>query len=209
MTEIDAREWVIRTFDVPRETITALDRFIALLRVEAARQNLVAASTLDHVWQRHIADSAQLLFHAPGKGSWGDFGSGAGLPGLIISAIAHRQVTLVEPRRKRAEFLRGAAEELGVVSQVEIVDKRAETMVHEPFAIISARAFAPLDRLLQLVHRFSRPESFWVLPKGRNAQVELDASLRSWQGDFRIVPSITDPEAGIIVARDVRPRSGG
>ncbi len=77
------------------------------------------------------------------------------------------------------------------------------------YAVISARAFAPLERLFDWAERFATPETRWVLPKGRNAKSELEAVRSSWQGDFRVEPSLTDEDAGIIVAQGVRRRAKG
>ena len=75
--------------------------------------------------------------------------------------------------------------------------------------VISARAFAPLPKLLALAERFSTPETVWILPKGRNAKSELEAARSSWQGDFRLEPSLTDADAGIVVASRVRRKPRG
>jgi 16S rRNA (guanine527-N7)-methyltransferase len=203
MDENDARLWVERQFDVPRETMERLDAFAALLREESGRQNLVSKASLDRLWLRHFADSAQLLAFAPSpEASWVDLGSGAGFPGLVVAALHKGPVTLVEERRLRSEFLHRAAETLGV--QVEILAARAERIPPRRFDVISARAFAPLPRLLDLGTAFSTTNSVWILPKGRNAETELAALDPSWQGGFRLEPSVTDPEAQIILAEGVR-----
>lgn len=202
MDASDARAWVERQYDVPRETMERLDAFAALLREENERQNLVSRASLEHLWVRHIADSAQLVGFAPSPdATWVDLGAGAGLPGLIVALLHKGPVTLVEERRLRADFLHRAAESLGVA--VEIIAGKAERISHRPFDVISARAFAPLGRLLQLGTALSTAKSVWLLPKGRNAQSELEALDPSWQGDFRLEPSMTDPEAQIIVAEGV------
>jgi 16S rRNA (guanine527-N7)-methyltransferase len=206
--EEEARAWIAAHFDVPRETWAALDRFVTFLREEALHQNLVAASTLEHVWRRHIADSAQLLRHAPDDArNWADLGAGAGFPGLIVAVLSDKRVTLIESRRKRIEFLGRAAEELGVGGRVEILGARVESVIDRRFDIISARAFAPLERLLAIGTHLATNRTTWLLPKGQSAAEELDAARGTWQGAFRIEPSVTDPQAGIIVARDVRPRN--
>jgi len=203
MGETDDRDRFARNFDVPRETMARLDAFIALLREESERQNLVSAATLDQVWTRHIADSAQLLRFAPSPAAaWVDLGTGAGFPGLVVALLHKGPVTLVEERRLRADFLHRAAESLGVA--VEIVASRVERLAPRPFDVISARAFAPLGRLLQLGTALSTAKTIWLLPKGRNAQTELEALDSSWQGDFRLEPSVTDPDARIIVATGIR-----
>ena len=203
MDEAAARAWVEREYDVPRETMERLDAFAALLREQSEHQNLVSRASLDHLWLRHIADSAQLLRFAPSStATWVDLGTGAGFPGLIAAALHKGPVTLVEERRLRVDFLHKGAESLGVA--VEIIAGKAERIPHRPFDVISARAFAPLERLLQLGTALSTAKSVWLLPKGRNAQTELEALDPSWQGDFRLEPSVTDPEARIIVAEGVR-----
>jgi 16S rRNA (guanine527-N7)-methyltransferase len=206
MTEEEAKAQL----DVPRETLERLEAFVTLLTEENRAQNLVSERSLDEVWARHILDSAQLLRLAPDQGtSWLDLGSGAGFPGLIVAALRNLRVTLVESRRLRADFLDRASTALGVEERVEILCSPVERLEARPFDVISARAFAPLDRLLALGERFSTAKTRWILPKGRKAQSELDAARSSWQGDFRLEPSLTDPEAGIIIAEQVRRKPRG
>lgn len=196
--------------DVPRETLDRLDSFAELLRAENQRQNLVSKASLDGLWNRHIHDSVQLVRLAdPNARSWLDLGTGAGFPGLMVPLFHSAHVVLVESRRLRADFLRTAASTLGIVERVEILCARLETVVARPFDVISARAFAPLPRLLDLAARFSTPETIWILPKGRNAKSELEAARSSWQGDFRLEPSLTDAEAQIVVATRVRRKPRG
>ncbi|HVJ00897.1 MAG TPA: RsmG family class I SAM-dependent methyltransferase, partial [Sphingomonas sp.] len=118
MTEEEARAWIRDRFGVSRETLIA--RYAELLHAESLRQNLIAASTFDTIWTRHLADSAQLvpLAEGAGRGAWVDVGSGAGLPGIVVGAIVERPVVLVEPRAKRADFLRHVAAELGLASRI-------------------------------------------------------------------------------------------
>lgn len=202
MDESEARAWVQRRFDVPRETMERLDAFAALLRQESERQNLVSKASLDQLWLRHFADSAQLLAFAPTPvARWADLGSGAGFPGLVVAALHQGPVTLIEERRLRVEFLHQAAETLGV--RVEIIASKVERLGDRSFDVISARAFAPLPRLLDLGTGLSTTKTIWVLPKGRNAETELAALDPSWQGDFRLEASVTDPDAQIIVAEGV------
>jgi len=200
--EAAARAWISAEFDVPRETMARLDAFADLLTEENRRQNLVSAASLDHVWRRHIADSAQLLRFAPvGRASWVDLGSGAGFPGLIVALLHRGPVTLIEERRLRVDFLHRAVERLGV--EAEVIGAKVERVAARPFDVISARAFAPLPRLLDLGTAFSTAKTVWILPKGRNAQTELEALDPSWQGSFRLEPSLTDADAAIIVAEAV------
>ena len=205
MEENEARSWVESTFDVPRETIDRLDAFVALLRVESEHQNLVSRNSLGQLWSRHVADSAQLLAWAPnGSAKWLDLGTGAGFPGMVVAALHDGPVTLIERRKLRAAFLRRAAGILGIEAKTEIIAVSAERAEPHAFGVISARAFAPLPRLFELGARFSTSKTRWILPKGRNARSELEAAECSWQGDFRVERSVTDPDAWIILAEAVK-----
>jgi len=195
--------------DVSRETLERLEAFAILLREENERQNLVSRGSLDQLWTRHILDSAQLVRFAPSAATWLDLGTGAGFPGLIVSLIHPARVTLVEERKLRVEFLVRAATLLGIAEKTEIIGARIEAVSTRTFDALSARAFAPLSKLLSLASRFATEETVWVLPKGRNAKSELEAARSSWQGDFRLEASLTDADAQIIVATEVQPRKKG
>jgi 16S rRNA (guanine527-N7)-methyltransferase len=204
MTEDEAKALLAGRYSVSRETMLRLSAFVELLRTESEHQNLIARGTFDHIWSRHILDSAQLVDFAPSAKTWLDLGTGAGFPGLIVAALSPAAVTMVDSRKLRVEFLMRAAEALKLPSHTEIVCSRVETLVSNTYDAISARAFAPLDRLLDIAARFAASHTRWVLPKGRNAQSELDKIRESWQGLFHVEPSLTDPESGIIVAEQVR-----
>lgn len=202
MNEVEAQAWLTDKFDVSRETKDRLDAFVAFLRREAASQNLIAASTLDQIWSRHIVDSAQLLTLAgvtdPNR-NWIDLGSGAGFPGLVIAILSNFRVTLVESRTRRIDYLERAVQMLDLQSSVRVAGMPLERMETAPYSVISARAFAPLAQLFELSARFSTTKTLWLLPKGRNAAKEWEDVQPDWAGDFRIEPSVTDAAAGILV----------
>ena len=199
-----------RRLDVPRETIVRLEAFVALLRAENERQNLVSRASFGSIWERHILDSAQLARFAPPEASiWLDLGTGAGFPGLLVPLFHPAKAILVEARKLRADFLRSAASVLGIAARVEILESKLEAVPTRTVDVISARACAPLPKLLALAERFSMPGTVWILPKGRNAKSELDAARSSWQGDFRLEPSLTDADAGIVVASGVHRKPRG
>jgi 16S rRNA (guanine527-N7)-methyltransferase len=209
LDEHQAREWLERELNVSRETFVNLQAFVDFLKHENEVQNLVSRQTLEQVWVRHIVDSAQLLRFADGPGSWLDLGTGAGFPGLILALLHPGPVTMVEARKLRVDFLLRAADVLGLPSTTRIVCSKVERLEDGTFDMISARAFAPLPRLLDLGERFGSTSTRWVLPKGKSAKSELEDARASWQGDFRLEPSLTDPDARIIVAEGVRRQSRG
>jgi 16S rRNA (guanine527-N7)-methyltransferase len=188
--------------DVSRETFEKLDTYVGLLREENKRQNLVSASTLEQVWDRHILDSAQLVrYESLAGASWIDIGSGAGLPGIVIACLVDGPVELVEPRRLRAEFLHKVSESLGL--EATVLCAKAER-VGGKFDVITARAVAPLAKLLEISAHLSTRTTVWALPKGRSAEAELAEAQRTWQGSFRVEPSVTDAQSFVVVGTEVR-----
>jgi 16S rRNA (guanine527-N7)-methyltransferase len=125
------------------------------------------------------------------------------LPGIVIACLVDGPVTLVEPRRLRAEFLHKASESLDL--RVTIEPRRAER-VSGTFDVITARAVAPLSKLLEISHHLSTRKTVWALPKGRSAPAELADARRAWQGAFHVEESVTDAEAFIVVGTGVERR---
>ncbi|MGH6706747.1 MAG: 16S rRNA (guanine(527)-N(7))-methyltransferase RsmG [Sphingomicrobium sp.] len=193
--------------DVSRETFAKLEQFAALIIEENERQNLLGATTVPDLWNRHILDGAQLLGLADGEGSWCDIGSGPGLPGLVIAILGGIPMTLIEPRRLRVDFLHHAIEKLGL-ERVSVEQRKAERVVGQ-FDFITARAVARLDRLFGLACHLAHDGTRWVLPKGESVKSELDEARATWQGSFRLVPSQTHEQAAVVVAEHVRRRGRG
>ena len=198
----EARSWLERAFAPTAGQWARLDRFAQMLIAENDQQNLIAASTIPTIWVRHIADSAQLLAldMREGEGLWIDLGSGPGLPGLVVAILSARPMLLVESRKRRCDFLRSVAAELGL-GHVEVAEAPLERVATRAAATISARAFAPLDRLIGLSTRFSTESTRWLLPKGRNAVKELALLPEAWQRMFHVEQSRTDAESQILVGR--------
>ncbi|WP_294325453.1 16S rRNA (guanine(527)-N(7))-methyltransferase RsmG [uncultured Sphingomonas sp.] len=204
MTEQDARDWIEARFGVERTGLLA--RFADRIVAETAHQNLIAASTIDHIWERHLLDSAQLvpLADAARGGDWIDIGAGAGFPGVVAAILTDRPVVLVEPRARRATLLRDMAADLGLTNVVVHQAKIEKLPADRPAAIITARAVARLAALFAIGHRHSDADTIWVLPKGRSATEELAEAKAGWRGMFHVEHSITDPTSSIVVARGVR-----
>lgn len=188
---------------VSRETFGKLEGYVALLQEVSEEQNLVARSTMADVWERHILDSAQLIrFEARPSASWVDIGSGAGLPGLVIALLVSGPVSLIEPRRLRADFLKRAADALGVGERVAVHHAKADRVTGK-FDMITARAVASLQKTLEISSHLSTKNTVWALPKGRSARTELAEAQRAWQGVFHVEQSVTDPDSYIVVASGV------
>lgn len=188
--------------DVSRETIERLTLYESLLRKWTPAINLVSRATLADAWTRHFIDSAQLLSAAPvGAKAWVDIGSGGGFPGLVVAVLAKElrpdlAVTLVESDVRKAAFLAEAARRTEVA--VAIKAERAETLTPCDSDIISARALAPLHRLLALAERHLAPGGIGLFLKGAQADAEVAEALETFRFSLQKTPSQTDPMAVIL-----------
>ncbi len=200
--EADARAFCAERTDAAG--LARLERLAVLLGEENERQNLVSNASLASVWQRHFADSLQLLDHVPrGTSEWLDLGSGAGFPGLALAVAApESRFVLVESRKRRVDWLTRAASELGL-ENCRVIGARLENVETFPAAVIVARAFAPLGKLLRLSARFSTPATVWLLPKGRSAAQEWAEQPTEVRKMFHVEQSATDAGGGILVGQGV------
>ncbi|AWW73204.1 16S rRNA (guanine(527)-N(7))-methyltransferase RsmG [Erythrobacter sp. KY5] len=190
------------------QAVQQLRQYAELLVAENQRQNLVSKPSESQLWERHIADSAQLLEHVPREtyaqgapGPWLDLGTGPGLPGMVIAILCPGiEVVLVESRARRVEFLNACVTNLGL-KNCKIEGQRLERV--SPFRswVISARAFAPLEKLIALSAPFSTKQTRYLLPKGRSAEHELSQAKPAIRKMFHVKHSLTDDEAGIIVSK--------
>lgn len=204
------RERALTLTPVSRETLARLDRFVDLLLARQQQMNLIAASTEAIVWTRHVADSLQLLPLMPAGRIWADLGSGGGFPGLVLACalaeIDGAHVHLVESIGKKAMFLREAAAEIGLSATVHAV--RIEDFVENaPRSVdaVTARAVAPLPKLLGLAYPLLRKGANGLFPKGQDMAAELTEAARYWKIKARTAKSLTDPNAGIVIVESVEP----
>ncbi len=196
---------------VSRETVERLDRFVELLLAALDTTNLISKSSAATLWTRHIADSLQLLDLAPEAKIWVDLGSGAGFPGLVIAcAVAGRpdaQVHLVESTLKKAGFLRQTAGLIGApvtVHAVRIEDFMKTFMVAAD--VVTARAVAPLDKLLGLARPLLEKGAQGLFHKGQDVERELTQAAKYWNFEPQLVPSKTQPQSRIVCVRSVKRR---
>lgn len=195
-----------RLVPVSRETLGRLEAWLELLRRWQARINLVGASTLDDPWRRHILDCAQLVHHLPeGARSLVDLGSGAGLPGLILAILGVPETHLVESDRRKAAFLLDCIGRLGLTG-VRVHLARAEALPPFGADVVTARALAPLERLLPLALRFAHGRTRLLFLKGREVESELTAASRSWKMTTRLHPSLASAEGRVLQIDAVAPR---
>ena len=215
-SRIDGPEAFEREFSVSRETSKRLIRYEELLRQWQKAVNLVAPGTLDEIWSRHFADSAQLARLVPeGARSLMDMGAGGGFPGLVLAIVlAERgamRVTLIESDNRKAAFLREVARQTGtpvdiLPARIEKPETRSKVLAID---VITARALAPLSRLLTLSAPYFASGSVGLFLKGRDIQGEIEAAETDWRFDLELIASVTDAEGRIAVVRNVAAKTEG
>ncbi len=209
---IDTPEKFAARFDVSRETVDRLKIYECILRQWQRGTNLVAASTLDQIWHRHFADSAQLLGYASDASVWLDLGSGAGFPGLVVAICRTNQedgcVHLVESNSRKCAFVHEVVRETGC--SVEIHDARIESLWGDDRLArvdrITARALAPLSGVLQLSAPFFGPSTHGLFLKGNQANAELKRAEQDWRFGATLHQSITQAQAWVVELSKLRAR---
>lgn len=196
--------------DVSRETFADFQSYEALLAKWNRKINLVSPAAAKDFWGRHALDSWQLAAHLPSHAQRGlDLGSGAGFPGIALAiackARGQGHVTLVESAGKKASFLRTVIRELDLPAKVWA--DRAEKMPPEPFDIISARAFAPLPRLLTYAHPFWGEGTIALLLKGKGVDAELTQARKTWIYNVESTQSLSDPAGAVLKISGLAPRA--
>ncbi|WP_394664591.1 16S rRNA (guanine(527)-N(7))-methyltransferase RsmG [uncultured Sphingomonas sp.] len=197
MTEEQARDWVVQRYG--EEAAERIDYFLNLVIVENDQQNLIAPSTIATIWARHALDSVQLIPLADRvDGQWVDIGTGGGFPGMVVALAWPGRMALVEPRKRRADFLRECAERLGVADRVTVHASKIEAVDVEA-DVISARAVATVENLLRAAAHCGKQETRWLLPRGRLDEREIKTLKRQWRFVFHVEHSITSAESSIVI----------
>lgn len=198
----DGREDFLTATDVSRETMAKLDIYAKLLSKWSPRINLVAQGSVSQVWTRHFLDSAQLIDLVPEKfESWVDIGSGGGFPGAVAAILAagkgcSANFALVEADQRKAAFLKTLAREAGV--PFAVISRRIEDLDPQAADVISARALAPLPKLLDYASKHLAIGGTALFLKGGRFAEELANAKKTWSFRVEVVPSMTDKEAAIL-----------
>lgn len=187
---------------VSRETLARLEIYVALLNRWQKAINLVGPGTLADPWRRHLLDSAQLVGYIPKDvNAIYDLGSGAGLPGIILAILGCKGVHLVESDHRKAQFLREAGRQLDLDLQIHAA--RIETLPAMSADVVTARALAPLPRLIDLASGLLKPKAICLFLKGRNASDELTEARKCWRMTSEFFPSLSDPAASVLKLQDI------
>lgn len=208
------RDLALKLTPVSADTLARLDKFAALLTDWQRRINLIAPSTVPHIWTRHIADSLQLLPLVPGAKIWVDLGSGGGFPGIPLAcALAQTpgaQVHLVESNGKKAAFLREAVRIIGAPAVVhpERIENFGDSFASKP-DVITARALAPLKSLCDQAFPLLAKGAIGLFLKGQDVEAELTEAAKYWTVEAELKPSVTSRDGVIVMVRSLKPAKSG
>lgn len=192
-----APEEFARILGVSRETLERLEVYARLLTKWQKAINLVSAATLADVWRRHFLDSGQIFRHLPqDRCSLLDIGSGAGFPGLVLAILGAEGVHLCESDRRKCVFLREVARE--TATEIVVHDCRIEDLPAMKADVVTARALASIDVLLDYAHPYLKNDSICLFLKGRAVQAELTTARKKWKLAETLIPSVSDRE-GVLV----------
>lgn len=208
MRALDGKEKFLEHFNVSRETIERLEIYEELIRKWNSAINLVAASTVDQIWDRHFLESVQAYdFADANSGKWLDLGSGGGFPGAVVAILAAEadstiRMTCIESDIRKCEFLRTVSRSTGIPMQV--VSRRIEETPPQEASIISARALSSLGKLLQFADRHVAPAGQAVFLKGESWPQEVDNARNDWTFDLETCPSLTNPTSALLKLRNIK-----
>lgn len=203
---VDAESFSAATH-VSRETMEQLAQYESLLIKWQRSINLVARSTLDNLWQRHMLDSAQIANLAPESAcSWVDLGSGGGFPGLVVAILlrdrSNFKMHLVESDQRKGIFMREVIRATGAPAEVHTA--RIEVFARESDLkpdVVSARALATLDRIIEWAYPLFEPETIGLFLKGQGLEDELTSARKGWIFEETVIPSLSDPSGSVLQLR--------
>lgn len=206
-------ENILELYNVSRETIDELKKYEALVLEWNNKFNLISKSSVQYIWNRHILDSLQLCQFVKNTDKvMFDFGSGAGFPAIVLSIVSKQlfpdlKIYLIESISKKAMFLNFVKDSLNL--NIEVINDRIENIKARNVDLISSRAMASLDKLMDYSKPFCGKNTRLVFPKGEKYQEEIGISQKKWLFDIDIIQSITDDSGKILYIKNLRRKKNG
>ena len=197
------KEDVIKIFNIKKIETIALNQFVIELKKINSLRNLVGRSTLLNPWDRHICDSLQIMSFIKNKNSSIlDMGTGAGLPGLVLSILGYKNITMVDSRKKKTEFVKQIIEKLEL--KAKIINSRLEDVQLPPFQYITSRALASLDKLLNYSLFFSNNKTRLIFLKGKNVNTEIFEAKKNFYFNYKIYESKSSGGGFLVEIKDFK-----
>ncbi len=189
------------TISLSPEQIHKIEQWVDMLLLWQKKVNLIAPSTVNDIWLRHVMDSLQLVKYLPQDimGEYMDLGSGAGFPGLAVSLFWQGKTHLVDADQKKSIFLKEIVRSWGESKRINIHNKRIEQLQkNHQYQLVTARALAPLCELLSMIEPLADDQTMLLLPKGQSWKDEIHRAQKIWSFTWSYYPSITDKNAAIL-----------
>ena len=197
------KEDVIKIFNLKKAETIALNQFILELKKTNILKNLVGKSTLLNPWDRHICDSLQIMHFIKNKNSSIlDMGTGAGFPGTVLSILGYKNITMVDSRKKKTEFVKQIIEKLKL--KAEVINSRLENLQPQPFQYITSRALTSLDRLINYSLFFSNHKTTLIFLKGKNINIEILEAKKKFFFDYKIYKSKSSGGGFVVEIKDFK-----
>ena len=197
------KENVIKIFNLKKVETIALNRFISELKKINSSRNLVGKSTLLNSWDRHICDSLQIMSFIKNKNSSIlDMGTGAGLPGIVLSILGYKNITMVESRKKKTEFVKQIIKKLEL--KAKVINSRLEDLQLPPFQYITSRALASLDNLLNYSLFFSNHKTRLIFLKGKNVNKEIFEAKKNFFFNYKVYESKSFGGGFVVEIKDLK-----
>ena len=188
---------VINKYNLSKRQINLIDSYIVKLTKSNQIHNLVGPSTIDVAWDRHINDSLQISqFILKKNSSIIDFGTGAGLPGVILYIVGYTNILLIDSKMKKINFIKEFANEQGL--EIKTICTRIEKIKHQKFDFIICRAFAPLLKLLDYSRFFSKKNTSLLFLKGRSVKKEIHDAKKSFSFEYDLYPSQSEGDGYVL-----------
>ena len=188
---------VIKKYNLSRKQIDLIDNYIFRLKKNNQIHNLVGPSTIDIAWDRHVNDSLQLSeFMLKKNASIIDFGTGAGLPGVILYIFGFTNILLIDSKMKKINFIKEFAHEQKL--EIKTICTRVEKIKNQKFDFIICRAFAPLIKLLDYSRFFTKKNTSLLFLKGRNVKKEIEDAKKSFNFDYNLYPSKSEGDGFVL-----------
>jgi 16S rRNA (guanine527-N7)-methyltransferase len=191
------KEDVILYFNLSKNQVEKIEFFISQIINHNKHTNLVGKSTIENFWNRHVLDCLQLSKHINEKKlKIFDIGTGAGLPGILLSIIGYKNVLMVDSVKKKTDFIKGVVKELTLSAKVQ--NKRIEKVKGVKQDIIVSRALAPLSKLLTYALLHSEKNTTLLFLKGRSVNSEIETAMKNFDFDFKKFESMSSEDGCIL-----------
>ena len=197
------KEKIIKKFKLNKGTVVKLDQYLNLLKEHNSHTNIVGKSTLINPWRSHILDSLQISKLISHKNlSIVDIGTGAGLPGMILSIFGYTNITLVDSNNKKINFLENTKKDLSL--NTNIISTRIENINNKQYDVITSRALAKLDKLFSYSQKFLKKNSILIFLKGKTVNEELANAKKNWIFSFKKYNSLSDERGSVLKINNIK-----